>query len=475
MKKKLFILDDDLEILNALKDFLGNDDTELMLESDSEAAIDRIKAERPNVAIMDITFPKKSGLEVLREIKGLIPSMQVIMTTGNLTTQNAIEAMKHGAYDYLTKPFDMTKLEDLVNKAFQASCLHRTVYYARERLPATLDESETDIMIGSSPEMTEIWKMVGTIADTDASLLIQGESGTGKELLARAIYLNSKRRNKPFLAVNCAAIPETLMESELFGHEKWAFTDAVGRRIGKFEKCDGGTLFLDEIGELSLANQGKLLRVLDAQKFERVGGNESIKTDVRIITATNRSLINAVKENRFRLDLFYRLKVVSFFLPPLRERKEDIPLLIDLFIRKFSREYNKPVKQMSTDAMKLLLAYPWNGNIRELKNVMNSAFIFNKGNNILPEDFGPLLQASAMMAGTEVGSGDELYILLKPLFDKISAGAAGSVYEKFTADTDRVLFQMTMAKFNDNQVQAARFLGISRNMLRKKLGQFKLD
>lgn len=475
MKKKLFILDDDHDILDALKDYLENDETELILESDSETAFDRIKAERPHVAIMDITFPKKSGLEVLREIKGLIPSMQVIMTTGYQSTQYAIEAMKYGAYDYLTKPFDMAKLENLVNKAFQNALLNRSVYYARERLPATLNENETDIMIGSSPEMIEIWKMVGTVAGTDASLLIQGESGTGKELLARAIYLNSKRKNKPFLAVNCAALPENLMESELFGHEKGAFTDAVGRRIGKFEKCNGGILFLDEIGEMSLASQGKLLRVLDSQKFERIGGNETIRTDVRIIAATNRSLINAVKENRFRLDLFYRLKVVSFFLPPLRERKEDISLLVDLFIQKFSREYDKPVKKVSPAAMKLLHAYPWKGNIRELKNVMNSAVIFSKGNTFLPEDFEPLLQASTISTGTDITCGDELRILLKPLFDKISEGAAGSVYEKFTAETDKVLFQMVLGKFDDNQVQAARFLGISRNMLRKRVKEFKLD
>ena len=315
MKYKLLILDDEQNILQMLKPCF-QEDVELFLETESEVALRRIAVERPNVAILDINLPGKSGLEVLKEAKKIDPGLAVIMATGFGTTQTAIEAMKLGAYDYLTKPFDIKKMQAIVNKALECNHLSRKVRYTRESDAISVDEADTDIMIGSSPEMIEIWKMVGKVADSDATVLIQGDSGTGKELLARAIYNNSRRRNRSFLAVNCAALPENLLESELFGHEKGAFTDAHSRRIGKFEQCNGGTIFLDEIGEMSPANQGKLLRVLENQEFERVGGNETIRVDVRIIAATNRSLVNAVKDKNFRMDLFYRLRVVSFYLPP---------------------------------------------------------------------------------------------------------------------------------------------------------------
>ena len=237
--------------------------------------------------------------------------------------------------------------------------------------------------------------MVGKVADSDATVLIQGESGTGKELLARSIYNNSRRKNRSFLAVNCAALPEALLESELFGHEKGAFTDAHARRIGKFEQCNGGTIFLDEVGEMSLANQGKLLRVLENQEFERVGGNETIRVDVRLIAATNKSLVNSVKEKSFRMDLFYRLRVVNFFLPPLKDRIEDLPLLIELFIKKYSTKYGKNIQRIAPETLELLIGHPWEGNIRELKNVINSATVFCKGEVLLPEDLKSFLTAKA--------------------------------------------------------------------------------
>src|SRR6266540_1603591 len=336
---KLLIVDDDHLILQMLKDFFSKEELEIYLKRDLDSALQRIASDHPNVAILDICMPKKTGLEVLQQAKKIDPGISVIMTTGFTTTQNAIEAMKLGAYDYLTKPLDLHKLKTIVNKALECNLLNRKVRYAGKPEQISDEENAEDIMIGSSPEMIEIWKLVGKVADSDAAILIQGESGTGKELLARAIYNNSRRKNRSFLAVNCAAIPESLLESELFGHEKGAFTDAHSRRIGKFEQCNGGTIFLDEIGEMSIANQGKLLRVLENQEFQRVGGTETVKVDVRLVTATNRSLPSLVKEQKFRLDLFYRLRVVSFYLPPLRERQEDIPLLVDLFIKKFARKY----------------------------------------------------------------------------------------------------------------------------------------
>lgn len=475
MAKKLLILDDNLDVLEALKELFEADDLELLLENDSEAAIERVKKEHPNVALIDITLPKKSGLDVLREIKEIDPRICVIMMTGNLTTQNAIEAMKLGAYDYLTKPLNLNQLENIISKAFQSCMLTRGIRIIAGDSPVKADDSETDVMIGSSPEMIEIWKMIGKIAESDATVLIQGDSGTGKELLARSVYNNSKRNNKPFLAVNCATLPENLLESELFGHEKGAFTDAVSRHIGRFEQCNGGTIFLDEIAEMSLKNQAKMLRVLENQEFERVGGTEVIKIDVRIITATNRSLINAVKEKRFRMDLFYRLKVVSIFLPPLRERLEDIPVLANHFIKKFCKETRKAEMKVSPAAMKILISYPWAGNIRELKNVMNSAVVFSKVDTLFPDDLEPLLYGRNIRE--EVTSGNatsDYYATLKPLFEAMCLNNEARFFDSFIAEVEKAIFTLTMEKYNNNEVQAATFLSISRNTLRQRLKKFNL-
>lgn len=479
MKSKLLILDDDHAILQMLNTYFQNDDMDVILESDGEAAIRRILSDRPNVALLDISLPGKSGLEVLKEAKKIDPGLAVIMTTGYKTTQNVIEAMKLGAYDYITKPFDLKKLREVMEKALASNLLNRKVRYTREPEGIPSDEAEADIMIGSSPEMIEIWKMVGQVAESDATVLIQGDSGTGKELLARAIYNNSRRKNRPFLAVNCAALPDALLESELFGHEKGAFTDAHTRRIGKFEQCNGGTIFLDELGEMSLANQGKLLRVLECQEFERVGGNETIKVDVRIITATNLSLINAVKEKTFRMDLFYRLRVVSFFLPPLRERAEDIPLLADLFIKKFSGKYNKNIKGITPDALNMLIDHPWEGNIRELKNVINSAIVFSKTDVLAPEDFESFLQAKVGFKEVDLEDAGEDYHavfckILEPRFNEICSKNRGAVYENINMGLEKALIRMAMDKSNNNQVMAAKILGISRNTLRARLERYRL-
>jgi two-component system, NtrC family, nitrogen regulation response regulator GlnG len=478
MKPKIMVLDDDPAILELFKEILTGEDMELLLESDGNSALRRIRTDRPNVAVIDINLPKISGLDVLREAKKIDPGLSVIITTGHSSTQFAIEAMKYGAYDYLTKPFDNTKMKSAVRKAYECNLLSRKVRYTKDRDQLFEDDIHADVMIGSSPEMIEIWKMVGKVAESDATVLIQGESGTGKELLARAIFDNSRRKNRPFLAVNCAALPETLLESELFGHEKGAFTDAHSRRIGKFEQCNGGTIFLDEIGEMSLANQGKLLRVLEGQEFERVGGNETIKVDVRVITASNRSLINAVKEKKFRMDLFYRLRVVTFYLPPLRDRVEDIPLLTDLFVRQFSRKYGKAIQGVAPGTLDLLVSQPWEGNIRELKNTLNSAIVLCKSDIILPEDITPILGTEKLQFAVKSlpENGDECNSmftqLLKPVFDKMCMEHKGAIYDHFTMELEKALIGMALQKNDNNQVLTAKLLGISRNTLRARLERF---
>ena len=479
MKPKLMVVDDDLDMLMMLQTAFGSDEFDVITESDSTAALQRIQSERPNAAIFNIQMPHTSGLDLLVDAKKIDSALAVIIISGNKTTQNAIEAMKRGAYDYMTKPLDLKKLKINVLKAVECNLLNRKVRFTRDRELLTEEHLDEDIMIGSSPEMIEIWKMVGKIADSDATVLIQGESGTGKELLARAIYDNSRRKHRPFLAVNCAALPENLLESELFGHEKGAFTDAHTRRIGKFEQCNGGTIFLDEIGEMTPASQGKLLRVLENQEFERVGGNETIRVDVRIIAATNRSLLQAVKEKVFRLDLFYRLRVVTFFLPALRERTEDIPLLTELFIRRFSRKYDKQIKGIAPKAMDMLALHAWDGNIRELKNVINSAVVLCKGDLLIPDDFESFLEAKAGFKEIDLdAAGDDYYqvftSMLEPIFEGLCQKNKGSIYDNINMGLEKALIQMSMSKVNNNQVLAAKLLGISRNTLRDRLEKYSI-
>lgn len=472
MQQKILFIDDDKAILELLQQTFENEPVDLYFAEDSNSGLKIVREQRPNAAVIDIRLPGKSGLEILQEIKAIDPEIAVIMTTGYNTTQNAIEAMKYGAYDFLVKPFDVLKLMEIVKKGLEANQLSRNVHYI-ETGPEIADSVPgEDIMIGSSPEMIEIWKQVGQVAASDASILIEGESGTGKELLARAVYNNSNRKNKPFLAVNCAALPESLLESELFGHEKGAFTDAHTRRIGKFEQCDGGTLFLDEISEMSLESQGKLLRVLENMQFERVGSNDPVQVDVRIIAATNRSLLSATKAGKFRLDLFYRLRIVTFHLPPLRERLEDIPLLCDLFIRQYAKKYNKTIKGLSNEALDLLKANWWEGNIRELKNAISSAVVFAKDEWLRPQDFG-MLQPTAETA--EEISGDlseQLRKVLKKPFSQMLLQNSGDIYERMNAELERALIVLAMQHSEENQVKAAKILGISRNTLRNRLERF---
>ncbi|MDP2960160.1 MAG: sigma-54 dependent transcriptional regulator, partial [candidate division Zixibacteria bacterium] len=339
-------------------------------------------------------------------------------------------------------------------------------------------EGEEDLIVGKSQEIVEIAKLIGQVAPTDASVLVMGESGTGKELVARAIHRNSLRKDKPFLSVNCAALPEALLESELFGYEKGAFTGAYQRKLGKFEQGDKGTIFLDEIADMSLMTQSKVLRVLQEQEFERVGGNQSTKVDVRIIAATNKSLVNCIKEGNFRVDLFYRLKVVSIYLPPLRERKSDIPLLADYFLKKYARLISKNVEGISDSGLKVLQKYPWPGNVRELENNIHTAVVMSKGGLLLPEHF-PIYSENRERLEIDFEKVKKDYTkvfseILEPIFSKILANSDGHIYDHLEEALERTVFDLSLKYCQGNQVKTSELLGVSRNTLRDRMKKFGL-
>jgi DNA-binding NtrC family response regulator len=397
------------------------------------------------------------------------------MISGFVSTENAIEAMREGAYEYLTKPFEIEKLIDTVNKAcgFGVKRSGAVVKGVDTTTPHSVDE-----IVGKSPEIVEIAKLIGQVAATDAAVLIFGESGTGKELVARAIHRNSRRKSNAFLSVNCAALPETLLESELFGHEKGAFTGAYYKRIGKFEQADNGTLFLDEIGDMSMLTQSKLLRVLQEKCFERVGGNETIDVNVRIIAATNKSLVQLMKEGSFRVDLFYRLKVVSIYIPPLRERREDVPLLVDYFLEKFSQQLSMPIKQPSKRALQQMLRYHWPGNVRELENNVHTAMVMSKSDTLQTEDFPSLNEHNPKLeldlSELQEDYTDTFKKIIDPIMPKLISNSPGQVFHFLESALERAMISSCLKQYDGNQVKTAEALGISRNTLRDRIARYGL-
>src|SRR3989304_121203 len=364
--RSVLVVDDEVGARESLKMILKND-YEVFSAKDAEEAFLQIKVHSPDVILLDIILPDLDGLKVLERIKQNDPDMVVIMITATKTVKTAVEAMKLGAYDYVTKPFDIDELRLIISRSLSTKALEQEVKYRREEMDKSFDFGN---IIGKSKSMKDIFKVVKQTADSKSTALIMGESGTGKELISRAIHYNSNRVNYPFVTINCAAIPETLIESELFGHEKGAFTNAIERKLGRFEVAHQGTLFLDEIGELSLATQAKILRFLEEKEFNRVGGSKTIKVDVRLITATNKDLNQMIKKGSFREDLYYRINVVPIVIPPLRERKEDISILIDHFVKKYNKENNKNVKGRGKEGLDLMMNYDWPGNVRELENLI---------------------------------------------------------------------------------------------------------
>jgi DNA-binding NtrC family response regulator len=382
-KPRILVVDDEWAMQEALRDWLKEDGYEVGLASSGEEAMVQAKQKNWEVILLDLKMPGMDGLEALKRLKEVNPEAEILMMTAYATVDTAVQAMKEGAFDYLVKPFDPDEVEMQIKKIIQ----HKDLVLENLLLRKTLEEKfHYDEIIGKSDAMQEIFGMISRVAPTDSTVLITGESGTGKELIAQAIHANSQRSYMPFIAISCGALPDTLLESELFGYEKGAFTGATHAKRGRFEMADGGTLFLDEIGDISLKTQVGLLRVLEQKEISRLGSEQTTKVDVRILAATNRDLKQAIQEKRFREDLYYRLNVISIHIPPLIERTEDIPLLVETFIRKCCAEMNKEEKKVAPSALKLLMEYDWPGNVRELENVIERALVIGQAREILPDD-----------------------------------------------------------------------------------------
>ncbi|MCL6477545.1 MAG: sigma-54 dependent transcriptional regulator [Peptococcaceae bacterium] len=456
---KVLIVDDEEGVCELLRDVLEDAGFEVMLAYNAAEALETLESENPDTVLLDIRLPDADGLQVMDKIKKMGIQAPVILMTAFGTTELAIQAMKQGAHDYLNKPLNLDELLVTVQKAIQMQQLVSEVATLREELE--FDADYVDNLIGQSRHMQDIYKIIGKVADSDITVLIQGESGTGKEVVARAIHSNSRRSNRPFIKINCATIPEHLIESELFGHERGAFTGAVNQKPGKFELAHNGTVFLDEIGELSLNTQVKLLHVLQEKEFERIGSNKSIKVDVRILTATNRDIKRMVEEGKFREDLYYRINVVKVKLPPLRERKEDIPLLYNYFLKKFSAVYNKKITGVSPKAMDMITGYDWPGNVRELKNACEQAVVMARGPVILLDDLPIGGKNVEFPAG---GNDDDIHVNVndkRPL-------------KEIVADVERQVILKALEENNWNRQDTARALKLNRRSLYDKMKEYNL-
>jgi len=472
--KNILLVDDDPAVSETLLGLFDNSEFRFHQLEDGNRAIEFIDNNSLDLVLLDVNLPSVSGLDVLKEIKKLDSNLPVIIISGYISTENAIAAMKEGAYEYITKPFQMERLMLTINKAV-GDKLNQD--HSEPVVDAFPPAREYEI-IGKSPEIVEIAKLTGQVARSDAAVLIFGESGTGKELVARAIHRNSDRSEQPFLSLNCAALTESLLESELFGHEKGAFTGAYARKQGKFELANNGTLFLDEIGDMSLPTQSKLLRAIQQQTFERVGGEKSIKVNVRLVAATNKSLVSAMKEGKFRVDLFYRLKVVSLYIPPLRERRLDVPILTEHFINQFSYMSQKSVGGISDEAMEMLNKYHWPGNVRELENNIHTAVVMSKNEILQPEDF-PIYAESGDGVQVDFEEIKDNYSsmfseILDPMMEKVLNVSSGQVYYHLQSALEKVIISKTLEILNSNQVKTSEILGISRNTLRDRMQKYDL-
>lgn len=448
-RKRLLLIDDEARVRASLKMVL-EPLYDITQASDGSEGLDVFRKEAPDLVLLDIVLPGTDGLAVLQMLRTERKSTPVIMLTGTKSVKTAVDAMKLGAADYLSKPFDVDELRIVIDRALNSSELEQEVTHLRAQVAKRYAFHN---LIGKSQGMQEIYEKIEQVADSRTTVLITGESGTGKELVAKALHYNSSRRERPFVALNCAALPETLIESELFGHEKGSFTDATARRVGQFELANTGTLFLDEIGDLSPVTQAKLLRVIQEREFTRIGGVQPIKVDVRIVAATNKNLDELVRKGLFREDLYYRINVISLYLPPLRERGEDIPLIANHFLEKRLEEAQRPPIAFGKEALELLSRYPWPGNVRELENFIEQAFIWSQhATEITPEHLPTSMKSTSRSPS---------------LRDDTLAGRMS--LEKAVMEFEREIILDALKRTNYVQTHAANLLGISRRMLKYRM------
>lgn len=468
---KLLIVDDDQLILQCFRYAFPSDSFVVETAATVAEALSLYSQQSFDVIVADIRLPDCSGLDLLKKVQGHDRRTPVILMTGHGTATSAIEATRNGAFAYLLKPLDLDKLQSVITRALESSRMSRTpVRIAGIVSTSTAESDDEDVLIGQCPAMQEVYRQIGRVSGLDVTVLILGETGTGKEVVARAIDQYSQRADKPFLAINCAAIPEQLLESELFGHEKGAFTGADRQHVGKFEQCNGGTLFLDEVGDMPMLTQTKLLRVLQDQSFQRVGGSEQLRTNVRLIAATNRNLAEMMNQGTFRTDLFYRLNVYTIHLPPLRERTDDLPLLIRHFLKRFNLELKTQVRLVSPEAMALLADYAWPGNLRELQSVLKHAMVETSGTVIMPDVLPAQVRGIVVPAPAVQDDGDVVTEghLLKFIDSRIKAGSR-NLYSEIVQRMDRTVLPALLRDVDGNISHAAAILGISRATLRTKL------
>ena len=474
----LLIVDDDPQLRNSFKKVLEEEGYRIQTAGSGAAGIEVVKREMPDLVIMDVRMPEMNGFEAFKIMHSIEPRLPVIIMTAYGTTETAIETIKMGAFDYVLKPFEIPDILDLIKKALHAGRCMRS----RVQMNVPPEIVTEDAIIGKSKPMQEIYKAIGRVAPTDATVLIRGESGTGKELVARAVYQHSQRHEQPFLVINCVAIPETLLESELFGYEKGAFTGAVGRRVGKIEQANRGTVFLDEIGDMPVNIQAKILRLLQEKSIERLGGRNAIPVDVRIIAATNRNLEEAVSSGAFREDLYYRLKVVTLSLPPLRERPEDITLLGDHFLSRFSHEMGIGNPSTDTGAKQALMSHPWPGNVRELANVIQKALIFNQGTPISREEIlrtinveSPASNEASSSRAFSSFEGKEIERIIRDYIqEQIKNAASENTFDDLMDYFAEIITREALTLSGGNRSQAAKILGLSRPTLLAKIDRYKI-
>jgi DNA-binding NtrC family response regulator len=449
----ILVVDDENEALVLMKELFEQNGYRTLTANDGEIALQMVEEEQPDIIVSDIVMPNMDGMTLLKKVKETNPDIAVIMVTANGAIENAVDAMKMGAKDYILKPF---RLNEVLTKVQNLARLRMLEIENQVLRKEVRKKYNFDKIIGKTPIMTELFQRVEAVAPTPSTVLIRGENGTGKELIAHAIHYNSTRAKGPLVKVNCGVLSEGVLESELFGHVKGAFTGAHRDKMGRFEMAHGGTIFLDEIGDISLNMQVKLLRVIQEKEFERVGGNETIKVDVRIIAATNRNLEEAIAEKKFREDLYYRLNVIPIVVPPLRERKDDIPLLVDHFIKKFNADFNKTIQGVDEEALQALMAYDWPGNIRELENVLERAIVLSRSDILTVKDFPETIGAQKRQNNH---------------FSYVEGQQLNDLVEQF----EKTIIEQALEKYNGNKLRTAEKLGIHRSTFMSKLKKYGIN